>query len=692
MKVTGFLVALALLLGAALPATAQTYEPTWESLDSRPIPEWFTDAKFGIFIHWGVYSVPAWISVTEGKYASYAEWYYARVMGELKGDEDFHERTFGENFEYRDFAPLFTAELFDPDLWASLFVESGARYVVLTSKHHDGFCLWPTKSPFKKNWNSMDVGPKRDLVGDLTRAVRARGIRMGLYYSMIEWETNRTGRTPSGRFIPQEAMDRYGIPLDRYVDDHVLPQLKELVTEYEPAVIFSDAGEWDETEEFWKTREFLAWLYNNAPNRDEVVVNDRWARGMVGQHGDYYSSEYQDLEGVGAGHPWEESRGMGRSYGYNRAENINHYRTSKELVHELIDVVSRGGNLLLNVNQTQRYDLSSDTWEVGPEFTSRRALAALSITASRLYAQGGDSNGGGGFDATDLVEYLDLAAWPGGTWTDLSDPLPQANIYPAGACTAAFTGGEIWAVGGGGATSTPYTSTRYRPAEACLDYTYTFSLEPEAQSGAGFQGDLVDYNLTITHSGDTPDAYTATVTSVWTTTVSGLEGALDPGLSRTLTVTVAVPAEAIGGDSDTADVTLTSQGDPTQQDSASLTTEALVNGIALRPSSAAQAALPGETITYTLQLSNTGEVTDTFTLSAGESQWTVTLSLTETTLAAGGAAEITVLVAVPGGALEGAMDQVLIIATSQGDPGVSAGSTLTTTVWWRSYLPIVRKE
>jgi alpha-L-fucosidase len=175
---------------------------------------------------------------------------------------------------------------------------------------------------------------------------------MGLYYSLIEWETNRTHRTPSGRYIPQEAMDRYGIPIDRYVDDHVIPQLKELVLTYQPALIFSDAGEWDEDEEFWKTKEFLAWLYNNAPNKDEVVVNDRWARGMPGHHGDYYSSEYQDADGVGVDHPWEESRGMGRSYGYNRAENINHYRTSKELVHELIDVVSRGGNLLLNVGPT----------------------------------------------------------------------------------------------------------------------------------------------------------------------------------------------------------------------------------------------------------------------------------------------------------------------------------------------------
>jgi alpha-L-fucosidase len=348
----GVLLSISLCPGSAPPAAAQVYEPTWESLDSRPIPSWFRESKFGIFIHWGVYSVPAWIRVREGRYASYAEWYYARVMGELKGDEDFHEKTYGEDFEYRDFAPLFTAELFDPDFWAGLFAESGARYVVLTSKHHDGFCLWPTASPYKKNWNSMDVGPKRDLVGELSAAVRARGLRMGLYYSLIEWETNRTSRTPSGRYIPQEMMDAYGIPIDRYVDDHVLPQLRELVTRYQPDVIFSDAGEWDEDETFWKTKEFLAWLYNNAPNRDEVVVNDRWAKGMPGQHGDYFSSEYQDAEGVGTGHPWEESRGMGRSYGYNRAENINHYRTSKELVHELIDVVGRGGNLLLNVGPT----------------------------------------------------------------------------------------------------------------------------------------------------------------------------------------------------------------------------------------------------------------------------------------------------------------------------------------------------
>jgi alpha-L-fucosidase len=329
------------------------YKPNWESIDSRPVPLWFQDAKFGIFIHWGVYSVPAWRKVTEGRYASYAEWYYARVMFDKQGGgQEFHTRNFGKDFEYRDFAPLFRAELFDPDQWANLFARSGAKYIVLTSKHHDGYCLWPTKSPYKKGWNSMDVGPKRDLVGDLTQAVRAKGMRMGLYYSIIEWESNWTHRTKTSYFIPKRLVDKYGIPEDKYIDDHMIPQLKDLVMTYQPAVIFGDAGEWDRTAEEWKTLDFLAWLYNNAPNRDEVVVNDRFGKEMPGKHGDYYSSEYEDAEGVGTSHPWEESRGIGGSYGFNRDENIDDYNTSEELVHELVDIVSRGGNLLLNVGPT----------------------------------------------------------------------------------------------------------------------------------------------------------------------------------------------------------------------------------------------------------------------------------------------------------------------------------------------------
>ncbi len=333
--------------------THETYQPTWESLDSRPMPPWFQEAKFGIFIHWGVYSVPAWRPLSTERYASYAEWYYATVVGDEEyGGDAFHQNTYGEDFEYRDFGPMFKAELFDPDYWASLFKRSGARYVVLTTKHHDGYCLWPTNSPFKKKWNSMSVGSGRDLVGDLTSAVRAADLRMGLYYSIIEWESIWTHRSETGYYVARNLVDKYRIPEERYVDEHLIPQLKELVTRYEPALIFSDGGEWDGTEDFWKTREFLSWLYNQAPNREEVVVNDRWAKDMPGKHGDYFSSEYEDTDAIGTDHPWEESRGIGGSYGFNRAENIDDYRSSAELIYELVDVVSRGGNFLLNVGPT----------------------------------------------------------------------------------------------------------------------------------------------------------------------------------------------------------------------------------------------------------------------------------------------------------------------------------------------------
>ena len=347
------LLLLTLFTGISLGSQAQKYKPDWKSLDSRPIPTWFEDAKFGIFIHWGVYSVPAWRKLEPGLYASYAEWYYARVMNNPdNGGKAFHEKNYGKDFQYRDFAPMFRAELFDPDFFAELFKKAGAKYVVLTTKHHDGFCLWPTKSPYKKNWNSMDVGPKRDLVGDLTRSVKAAGLRMGVYYSIIEWESSKTHRTESGYYVPEEIVKKYKIPEDEYVDKHLIPQLKELVTNYKPSLIFSDGGEWDGSAEYFKTKEFLAWLYNDSPVKDEIVVNDRFCKGMPGKHGDYYSSEYKDMKETGAFHPWEESRGVGGSYGFNRAENLEDYSSSHDLILELVDIVSRGGNLLLNVGPT----------------------------------------------------------------------------------------------------------------------------------------------------------------------------------------------------------------------------------------------------------------------------------------------------------------------------------------------------
>ena len=335
-----FLASAVLISAPATPAAA--YSADWASLDSRPTPSWFLDAKLGIFIHWGVYSVPAFAYPD-----SYSEWYWhslqapqdnrnERQRRNAAATREFHTRAYGDGFTYDQFASLFRAELFDPEQWADLFQRAGARYVVLTSKHHDGYALWPSKEASRtwgRPWNSVESGPRRDLLGDLAQAVRKEGLKMGFYYSLYEW------------FNPLWLADR-----DRYVQEHMVPQFKDVVEQYHPALIFSD-GEWDLEHDRWRSTDLLAWLFNDAPSREEVVVNDRWGKGIRHQHGGYYTTEY----GAGmadSSHPWEENRGIGHSFGYNRNEPIENYMTGRQLVWVLVDLVSRGGNLLLDVGPT----------------------------------------------------------------------------------------------------------------------------------------------------------------------------------------------------------------------------------------------------------------------------------------------------------------------------------------------------
>ena len=323
-------IAIAICILASLASAQVKYEPTWESLDKRPTPQWYDDAKFGIFIHWGVYSVPAW-----SPKGMYSEWYW-HWLNDPKQEalRKFHAETYGQDFQYQDFAPMFKAELFNPDQWADIFARSGAKYIVLTSKHHEGFCLWP--SPDSWNWNSVDIGPHRDLCGDLTKSVKAKGIKMGFYYSFYEWFN------PTYRSDPK-----------RYVQEHMLPQLKDLVTRYEPSLVWPD-GEWEHNSDLWRSTEFLAWLFNESAVKDEVAIDDRWGKDCRGRHGGFYTTEYGgggDNPAL-ATHKWEECRGMGASFGYNRNEDVSDYKSTTELLHLLIDTVSKGGNLLLDIGPT----------------------------------------------------------------------------------------------------------------------------------------------------------------------------------------------------------------------------------------------------------------------------------------------------------------------------------------------------
>jgi alpha-L-fucosidase len=388
-----------------LAVHAAPYQATWESIDSRPVPTWFEDAKFGIFIHWGVYSVPSW-----GPKGKYAEWYWGDMVKPEGETWQFHAKTYGEKFKYQDFAPLFKAELFDPAQWADIFERSGAKYIVLTSKHHEGFCLWP--SPDSWNWNSVDVGPHRDLCGDLTEAVRARGLKMGFYYSLYEW------------FNPV-----YKANVHRYVDQHMLPQIKDLVTRYQPSLIFAD-GEWDYTSDVWKSTEFLAWLYNESPCKDDVVVDDRWGKDTRGHHGGYYTTEYGNLYEAPTDslqkRKWEECRGMGASFGYNRNETIDEYKPAGDLIRLLIELVARGGNLLLDIGPTADgripVIMQQRLLEIG-EWLKVNGEAIYGTTSWRKFDEGDVR-----FTAKDGAVYAICLKWPG---KELALETPKAKGTPS---------------------------------------------------------------------------------------------------------------------------------------------------------------------------------------------------------------------------------------------------------------------
>ncbi|GLH10814.1 Putative alpha-L-fucosidase [Gryllus bimaculatus] len=310
---------------------SEPYEPTWKSLDSRPLPEWYDKAKFGIVIHWGVFSVPSFES----------EWFWEMVNDDSSAPALLMKNNYPRGFTYQDFARDFTAEFYDPNDWVKVLNNSGARYVVLTSKHYEGYTLWPSKYSF--SWNSMDVGPHRDIVGELARSIRSRTkLKFGVYYSLIE------------SFNPLYLQDKNNnFSTQIFVTQHTTPQLHELVEKYKPAVIWSD-GEWEASDSYWLSKEFLAWLYNESPVKDDVVVNDRWGKHIPCMHGGFRTCRDNFTLGVLQPHKWESSTSIDKvSRGYRRNAKFSDYKSTHELLEHLVSTVSCGGNLLLNVGPTK---------------------------------------------------------------------------------------------------------------------------------------------------------------------------------------------------------------------------------------------------------------------------------------------------------------------------------------------------
>ena len=317
----------------------------------RPLPQWFGDAGFGIFVHWTAASVPAFAPVGPSPFelaatagwekamaeSPYVEWYQNSLAIEGSPVQRHHHERYGD-LPYDVFVEQFLAglETWDPAPWAALFADAGARYVVLVTKHHEGVLLWPsaTTNPFRgAAWQSS-----RDVVGELADAVRSHGMRFGTYYSGgLDWTF---GGLPITDVMSLIAAISQTPAYLAYADAH----WHELIDRYEPDVLWNDIGYPAAAD----LSALFAYYYRRVP---DGVVNNRFdfIRQTSGQvHCDFVTPEYS-TDADPSGRKWETCRGIGTSFGYNRLETEDDYLSVDELTAMLADVTRRGGNLLLNV-------------------------------------------------------------------------------------------------------------------------------------------------------------------------------------------------------------------------------------------------------------------------------------------------------------------------------------------------------
>jgi alpha-L-fucosidase len=344
------------------------YQPDWTSLKQHACPKWFEDAKLGIFVHYGLYSVPAWAPTTKltergeidwGKFKPdlsdwflndpYAEWYMNTLR--IKGSPTWkhHVETYGANFDYLDFIPIFNREVkkWDPDQWAELFKEFGARYIVPTTRHHDGFRLWPSKvrNPHRK---PDQQGTQRDVIGELAAAVRRQGIHMGIYFSGgLDWSFTETP------ILTLQSLNDH-IPQSQEYGRYVYALLEELIQRYQPDDIWNDIA-YPRT---GNVLQLLADYYNLVP---DAAIDDRFklANERPEEHTSSTSfghADYTSPEGVWpdkiVDKKWESCHAVGTSFGYNQNEGPDDMLSAGKLVGMLVEIVSRNGNLLLDLGPT----------------------------------------------------------------------------------------------------------------------------------------------------------------------------------------------------------------------------------------------------------------------------------------------------------------------------------------------------
>jgi alpha-L-fucosidase len=393
--------------------TKREFEATWESLGGYHVPDWYLDAKFGIFIHWGVYSVPAFGN----------EWYPRNMY--LEGTPEFqhHVKTYGpqSQFGYKDFIPLFKAENYDPKTWAELFKKAGAKYVVPVAEHHDGFAMYDCSL---SDWCAAKMGPQRDVIGALADAVRDQGIVFGLSSHRAEhWWFFDGGRkfdadvqdprcaglygpavpsSPSKGSENWQRKDWTPRPDAKFLDDW-LARCSELVDKYRPQLFWFDW--WIEQIVFEPYLQKLASHYYNRGLewRQGVAIN--YKKQAFPEGAAVYDIERGQLADI---NPlfWQTDTSVSKnSWGYVKEQD---YKTAGSLVQDLVDIVSKNGCLLLNVGPRPDGTIPEAEQEILLEIGRWLEVNGEAVYGSRpwvVYGEGPTQVGAGGFTDTQRAAF-----------------------------------------------------------------------------------------------------------------------------------------------------------------------------------------------------------------------------------------------------------------------------------------------
>lgn len=377
------------------------YKDSWDSLSRYETPGWYRSAKFGIFIHWGVYSVPAFGN----------EWYPRNMY--IKGHRDYkhHVATYGEpkDFPYEKFIPMFKAERFDAGEWMRLFAEAGAKYVVPVAEHHDGFQMYDSEL---SDWCAAKMGPRRDVLGELKAAAEREGIVLGASSHRAEncWFFNGANDFDSGisgaglkepygyRFPGEDNIDGMDPVLLREHLDMWLARTCEIVDKYRPKIIYFDW--WIENRPFKPyLKKFAAYYYNRALEWGEQVAinykNDAYAPGTA-----VFDLERGQMSGIGPRF-WQTDTSLSKwSWGYIQK---NYYKTPLDIVCNLVDIVSKNGTLLLNVGPKPDGTIPEEEKAILKAIGAWMAVNGEAVYGSacwRVFGEGPTKVGGGQFTDT----------------------------------------------------------------------------------------------------------------------------------------------------------------------------------------------------------------------------------------------------------------------------------------------------